>query len=82
MEKASKKNNFHYNKALQTFARKNRQQMTKSAACLWKYVLNNRMMLGYPFRRERPILKFIADFVCWELLLVIEVDGLTHQDEE
>ena len=39
-------------------------------------------MMGYQFRRERPILDYIVDFVCLELLLVIEVDGITHDDAE
>jgi len=39
-------------------------------------------MKGYSFRRERPVLNYIADFMCLELKLVIEVDGLTHQWEE
>jgi very-short-patch-repair endonuclease len=40
------------------------------------------MMKGYGFRRQRPVLQFIADFLCKELMLVIEVDGYTHQFEE
>lgn len=56
--------------------------MTKAEASLWKYVLSARQMKGYQFRRERPVLNYIADFMCKELQLVIEVDGLTHQWEE
>lgn len=39
-------------------------------------------MLGYQFLRQRPIDKFIADFFCKELKLVIETDGYTHQLNE
>lgn len=39
-------------------------------------------MRGYTFKRERPILRFIADFMCQELKLIIEVDGITHTWEE
>jgi very-short-patch-repair endonuclease len=39
-------------------------------------------MMGFSFRRQRPILNFIADFMCKELMLIIEIDGLTHQWEE
>jgi len=49
---------------------------------MWKYVLGQKQMLGYQFRRERPILNYIADFVCLELLLIVEVDGITHESEE
>lgn len=80
-EQASKRNNFHYNKTLKVLANANRKNMPKSAACMWKYVLKNRVMKGYQFRRERPILNYIADFVCLDLLLIIEVDGFTHENE-
>ena len=56
--------------------------MTKAEACLWKYGLRAGMMEGYKFRRQRPVLNFIADFMCIELKLIIEVDGITHQWEE
>ncbi len=82
MEKASKANNYYFNKDLQHLARENRRNMTKSAACLWKYVLGDKQMMGYQFRRERPILNYIVDFVCFELMLVVEVDGYTHEFEE
>ena len=53
--------------------------MTKSEACLWKYVLRARQLKGYQFRRQRPVLNYIADFMCKELMLIIEADGITHQ---
>lgn len=70
---------FHgYNKKLQPYARKLRGNMTKAQACLWKYALRAKAMRGFSFRRERPVLNFIADFMCMELMLVIEVDGSIH----
>jgi very-short-patch-repair endonuclease len=39
-------------------------------------------MKGFQFRRQRPVLNYIADFMCKELMLVIEVDGSIHQLEE
>jgi very-short-patch-repair endonuclease len=38
--------------------------------------------MGYWFNRQRPVGKYIADFLCKELMLIIEIDGLTHQFEE
>jgi very-short-patch-repair endonuclease len=70
-----------YNKSLQPFANKLRKEMTKAEACLWKYVLRARQMKGYQFRRQRPVLNYIADFMCKELRLVIEVDGITHDSK-
>jgi very-short-patch-repair endonuclease len=81
LEKASRTNHFHYNKRLRPLANNLRKNLTKSEACLWKYLLSNRQMMGYQFRRQRPILNYIADFVCLDLLLIIEVDGITHDDE-
>ncbi len=81
-QSATKENHYSYNKNLQPFARVNRNRATKSEARLWKYILRAGKMNGYCFRRQRPILRFIADFMCKELLLVIEVDGYSHQFEE
>ncbi|HMR43118.1 MAG TPA: endonuclease domain-containing protein [Saprospiraceae bacterium] len=80
-EKASPKNNYHYNKALNEKANSLRKNMTKAEAVLWKYALKA-SYLGFGFRRQRPILNYIVDFVCLELMLIIEVDGLTHTWEE
>lgn len=82
MEPASPQNNYHYNKRLQPYANKLRKNMTKAEACLWKYVLRTRNVKGYTFRRQRPILNYIADFACLDLRLVIEVDGITHETKE
>ena len=80
--KADKSNNYAYNKRLQPNANALRKNMTKAEACLWKYVLRARSMKGYQFRRQRPVLYYIADFMCKELMLVIEVDGIIHEFEE
>jgi len=71
--------NYHaYNRNLQHFANALRHRMTKAEACLWKYALRAGIRQGYSFRRQRPVLNFIADFMCKELMLVIEVDGYIH----
>ncbi|WP_258100331.1 endonuclease domain-containing protein [Marinoscillum pacificum] len=80
--KAGKENNYGYNKNLKEHARANRNNMTKAEACLWKYVLRAGNILGFTFRRQRPVLNYIADFMCKELMLIIEVDGITHSYEE
>lgn len=78
---ADKSNFYSYNKKLQPFANSLRKNMTKAEACLWKYALKARQMKGYQFRRQRPVLGYIADFMCKELKLIIEVDGITHTYE-
>jgi very-short-patch-repair endonuclease len=82
MEQANKNNLWAYNKNLQPYANKLRKRMTKAEACLWKYVLRASKMKGYDFRRQRPIMNYIADFMCKELMLVIEVDGCSHWNDE
>src|ERR1043165_8689472 len=71
-----------YNKGLQPFANSLRQSGTKAEACLWKYVLKAGQMRGYTFRAQRPVLGYIADFMCQPLKLIIEVDGGIHKDDE
>jgi len=82
MEKPDKNNHYFYNNQLQPYANKLRKEMTKSEACLWKFVLKESQMKGYVFRRQRPIIHYIADFMCKELLLVIELDGATHFEDD
>ena len=74
-------NHNYYNKILKPYASENRKQMTKTEACLWKYALRAKQM-GYTFNRQRPVLNYIADFMCKELKLIIEVDGGIHSMED
>jgi very-short-patch-repair endonuclease len=82
MGQAGKQNLWAYNKNLQPFANDLPKRMTKAEACLWKFVLRANKMKGYAFRRQRPIMNYIADFMCKDLMLVIEVDGFTHWNDE
>lgn len=71
--------NNHYNKKLKPFARKLRNNSTPAEIKLWREVLRAKQMRGYGFLRQRPIKTYIADFMCKELKLIIEVDGFSHQ---
>lgn len=69
---------------IKAFAQEMRRSMTDSEKKLW-YVINKKR-LGFQFRRQYIIdNKYIADFVCLEKKLIIEVDGSQHinnaQDE-
>lgn len=57
-------------------AQKLRANMTKAELLLWEELKNNK--LGFKFRRQHPMLHYIADFYCFPLKLVIEVDGGIH----
>ena len=74
--------NFYYNKNLKEFARRLRKQSTKAEIKLWKDVLRGQQMHGLTFLRQRPVASFIADFMCKDIMLIIEVDGYTHEWEE
>lgn len=73
--------NNHYNKSLKNKAKRLRNESTITEATLWKYVLRA-SGLGYPFKRQRSIGKYIADFVSLPIKLIIEVDGITHSYDE
>ena len=58
-------------------ARHLRRQMTDSERALWR-LLRGRRIEGHYFRRQVPIGRYIADFVCHEARLIIEADGSQH----
>jgi very-short-patch-repair endonuclease len=35
-------------------------------------------MMGYQFMRQKPINRYIVDFYCSKLKLIIEIDGISH----
>ena len=68
-------------------ARELRQNMTDAEQMLWKE-LRSRKFIGLKFVRHHPLIfqvinneprYFIADFMCYEKKLVMEVDGLIHE---
>jgi very-short-patch-repair endonuclease len=54
-----------------------RNAMTDSEIKLWG-LLNKNKILGLRFKAQHPIDRFIADFYCHSLKLVIEIDGGIH----
>lgn len=65
---------------LKEFAKVNRQHMTDAEALLWQHLSNSK--LGLPFRKQHIIGRYIADFICLQRKLVIEVDGGYHSQYE
>ena len=63
-----------------TRARALRRDQTSAEAKLWR-VLRNRALNRLKFRRQVPIDRYVADFVCFETKLVVEIDGATHSKE-
>lgn len=61
-------------------ARRLRRDMTDAEKHLWKY-LRNRQFEGLKFRRQQPVQNRIADFLCFEIKLIIELDGGQHSEQ-
>jgi very-short-patch-repair endonuclease len=70
-----------YSTHLKDYARKLRNHSTRSEIFLWKQ-LKGKQLKGYDFHRQKPIANFIVDFYCPELMLAIELDGITHESDE
>ena len=62
-------------------ARELRMKTTGAEDLLWRN-LRNRRLKGLKFRRQHPVVRFIADFYCHEKKVVVEVDGGIHQLDE
>lgn len=58
-----------------------RVRQTTAEARLW-LCLSSRRFYGLKFRRQYGIARYVADFYCSELRLVIEVDGDTHSSPD
>lgn len=63
-----------------TLARQLRKKQTPAEQILWE-CLRDRRLAGLKFRRQHPIDKFIVDFYCHEVRLVVEVDGAVHREK-
>jgi very-short-patch-repair endonuclease len=70
-----------YNPKLKPLAKALRKNMTFSEVLLWNE-LKQKKMLEYDFDRQRPIENYIVDFYCKDLMLAIEIDGISHDVEE
>lgn len=57
-------------------ARDLRNAATPAERLLWRYLA--RSQSGAKFSRQMQVGPFFADFLCRELMLVVEVDGFSH----
>lgn len=60
-----------------TKAKTLRTNQTDAEQRLW-YHLRAHRFLGLKFKRQKPMGRYIADFVCIERRLIIEIDGGQH----
>lgn len=69
-----------YLSQLKIMSVRNRNNPTEAERKMWsEYLSNNKM--GYRFLRQKPIHRFIADFYCCKLNLIIEIDGDSHDEK-
>jgi very-short-patch-repair endonuclease len=66
---------------LRSVAKHLRKQGTDAERLLWNR-LRARQIHGLRFRRQEPIGQYIADFLCYEVKMVIEVDGGQHAGQK
>ena len=69
-----------YNPNLKALARKLRNEMTFGEVLLWNEVKGDQFF-GFDFDRQRCIDNYIVDFYCKDLMLAIEIDGMSHNHE-
>ena len=62
---------------LKPAARRYRKEPTPAEQHLWERLRGKRID-GFKFRRQHAIDKFIVDFYCREMKLIVEVDGPIH----
>ena len=60
------------------FAREMRHAPVNVEELFWSYV-RNRQLGGYKFKRQYLVGPYIADFVCLEKRLIVELDGPHHE---
>ncbi|MBC7399519.1 MAG: endonuclease domain-containing protein [Mucilaginibacter sp.] len=70
-----------YNPKLKQLARKLRKDMTFGEVLLWNELKEDKLW-GFDFDRQRCIDNYTVDFYCKELMLAIEVDGISHNNVE
>ncbi len=63
------------------FARDLRRNMTDAERRLWG-ALRAQRFEGWKFRRQEPLGDYIADFICYDARLVIEIDGGQHAESQ
>ena len=62
-------------------ARGLRQAMTDAERKLWHH-LRNRHLSSHKFRRQHEIDHYIVDFACTDAMLVVELDGGQHAEQQ
>ena len=76
--KMSKNKKIPYNPKLKQLAQNLRKKSTLGEVLLWQR-LKGKAIKGRDFHRQKPIGNYIVDFFCSDLMLAIEIDGVSHE---
>ena len=63
---------------MKDFAKRMRSVPTDAERVIWN-LIRGKKLEGFKFRRQHIIGSYIADFICLQENLIIEIDGLIHQ---
>jgi len=67
-----------FNRKTQKRFRQHLRNTATDAEKKLRSVLKGKQLLGYKFRRQQGIEKYVVDFYCPGKKLAIEIDGVTH----
>jgi very-short-patch-repair endonuclease len=81
MVDAQEKPHWQVTRKQRSRARSLRRHSTDAERLIWAAVHAHRLN-GASFRRQTPIGPYVADFVCHEAMLIIELDGGQHFEAE
>lgn len=73
------KNVLPQDREMSSRARELRRKATLAEAAMWQ-LLRHRRLHGFKFRRQFPIATFVVDFCCYDLRLIVELDGDVHEE--
>ena len=65
-----------YTREARRYAKELRNNRTKTELIIWDLI--KKKQLGAEFHRQVPMLHYVVDFYCHEIMLSIEIDGLYH----
>ncbi|MGI9550890.1 MAG: endonuclease domain-containing protein [Aurantibacter sp.] len=69
----------HNRKYLKNFRKELRNDPTKAESMLWK-AIQRKQLKGRKFRRQQSIGNYIVDFYCPSEQLIVELDGVVHEN--
>ena len=70
-------NRYHINN-LKPFSFNERKFMLRAESSLWRNVLKEMKLKDKKFIKQKKVSRFITDYFCKELMMIIEIIGNTH----